>query len=182
MIWDHAFELEYTVTLDIHEPHGPALSTVLTVTNLDDDKEGFQFTTGLHTYFKVDDIHTTRIHHLQQGDAELDFLDNLRSRHRFSESRKEISFDGELDRIYLDTSNETHIADDRNRVAIEKKSFHDTVVWNPWAEKAKAIADLGDDEWRSFVCVEAVQFDPPVSLERGDVWKASQRVYALTSE
>jgi glucose-6-phosphate 1-epimerase len=27
-------------------------------------------------------------------------------------------------------------------------------VWNPAVERARALADLGDDEWRQFVCVE----------------------------
>jgi hypothetical protein len=30
-----------------------------------------------------------------------------------------------------------------------------SVVWNPWAEKAAAIVDLGDPAWRGMVCVEA---------------------------
>jgi glucose-6-phosphate 1-epimerase len=29
------------------------------------------------------------------------------------------------------------------------------VAWNPWREGAKALADLGDEEWREFACVEA---------------------------
>jgi glucose-6-phosphate 1-epimerase len=29
------------------------------------------------------------------------------------------------------------------------------VVWNPWTEKAAAMADLGDSAWRGMVCVEA---------------------------
>jgi D-hexose-6-phosphate mutarotase len=28
------------------------------------------------------------------------------------------------------------------------------VVWNPWAEKAAAMVDLGDPAWRGMVCVE----------------------------
>jgi D-hexose-6-phosphate mutarotase len=28
------------------------------------------------------------------------------------------------------------------------------VVWNPWVEKAKAMADFGDLEWPEMVCVE----------------------------
>jgi glucose-6-phosphate 1-epimerase len=27
-------------------------------------------------------------------------------------------------------------------------------VWNPWNEKAVAMADLGDPAWRGMVCVE----------------------------
>jgi glucose-6-phosphate 1-epimerase len=29
------------------------------------------------------------------------------------------------------------------------------VVWNPWIEKAKRMADFGDDEWPGMLCVEA---------------------------
>ena len=28
------------------------------------------------------------------------------------------------------------------------------MVWNPWAEKAAAMVDLGDPAWRGMVCVE----------------------------
>jgi glucose-6-phosphate 1-epimerase len=28
------------------------------------------------------------------------------------------------------------------------------VIWNPWAEGAHALSDLGDDEWQDMVCVE----------------------------
>jgi glucose-6-phosphate 1-epimerase len=27
-------------------------------------------------------------------------------------------------------------------------------VWNPWAEKAAAMVDLGDPAWHGMVCVE----------------------------
>ena len=28
------------------------------------------------------------------------------------------------------------------------------MVWNPWADKAAGLADMGDDEWTGMVCVE----------------------------
>jgi glucose-6-phosphate 1-epimerase len=40
-------------------------------------------------------------------------------------------------------------------LVIEKDGAASTVVWNPWAEKATAMADLGDPVWRGMVCVEA---------------------------
>jgi glucose-6-phosphate 1-epimerase len=43
----------------------------------------------------------------------------------------------------------------RRRVVIEKSGAVATVVWNPWAEKAAAMVDLGDPAWRGMVCVEA---------------------------
>ena len=54
------------------------------------------------------------------------------------------------------------------RITIEKKNSEVTVVWNPWIEKAKAMADLGDDEWQQFVCVETANaYDYAVELAPG---------------
>jgi hypothetical protein len=39
------------------------------------------------------------------------------------------------------------------------------VLWNPWDEKAKAMADMDDDGWQHFVCVEAGAVSTPVALE-----------------
>lgn len=40
-------------------------------------------------------------------------------------------------------------------VIVKKKNFPDTVVWNPWTEKAKAMGDFGDEEFNKMICVEA---------------------------
>ena len=37
------------------------------------------------------------------------------------------------------------------------------MVWNPWAEKAKQIADFEDDEYLSMVCVETANADTDVA-------------------
>lgn len=156
------------------------LVTELTVKNLDSDSsDAFHFTTGLHTYFRVQDIHTTRVLDLPKGGgAELFFLDNTRGRQQFKEENRELSFESEFDRIYLNTSNTVRVARGEGKgTLVLEKSFKDTTVWNPWAENSKSIADLGDDEWKEFVCVEAVHFQPAVSLGKGEVWKAGQRIF-----
>jgi glucose-6-phosphate 1-epimerase len=38
---------------------------------------------------------------------------------------------------------------------VEKAGSPSTVVWNPWAQKAAALADLPDDDYRKFCCIEA---------------------------
>jgi glucose-6-phosphate 1-epimerase len=41
------------------------------------------------------------------------------------------------------------------QVQITKQNSHSTVIWNPWAEGAQALSDLGQDEWQQMACVEA---------------------------
>lgn len=40
-----------------------------------------------------------------------------------------------------------------------------TVVWNPWIEKAKSMADFGDDEYKKMICVESGYVNERVVLE-----------------
>lgn len=33
-------------------------------------------------------------------------------------------------------------------VEVHKTNFPDAVVWNPWVDKAKSMADFGDEEYK----------------------------------
>jgi len=33
-------------------------------------------------------------------------------------------------------------------ISIQKTNFPDAVVWNPWVDKAKGMADFGDEEYK----------------------------------
>ena len=59
----------------------------------------------------------------------------------------------------------------RRRVVIEKVGAASSVVWNPCAEKAAAMADLGDPAWRGMVCLETgnVADNVPAALARAVV-------------
>lgn len=48
------------------------------------------------------------------------------------------------------------------------------MVWNPWAEQAREIADFGDDEYPNMLCVEAGHVSSPVILLPGTAFEASQ--------
>jgi glucose-6-phosphate 1-epimerase len=66
-------------------------------------------------------------------------------------------FTQQTDNAYLDTRAELDLVDPvlGRRIRTEKKNSITTVVWNPWESGAKALSDLGDDEWRQMACVEA---------------------------
>lgn len=55
------------------------------------------------------------------------------------------------------------------------------VVWNPWDKKAKAIPDLGDDEYKHMLCVEAAAVEKPITLKPGEEWKGRQEISAVPS-
>jgi D-hexose-6-phosphate mutarotase len=46
---------------------------------------------------------------------------------------------------------------------IAKAGSRTTVVWNPWADKAAQLADFGDEEYLSMVCVETANADTDVA-------------------
>ncbi len=50
------------------------------------------------------------------------------------------------------------------------------MVWNPWSEKAKSMSDLGDEDYRRMVCVEAAQATEPVSLGAGEHYRANHTI------
>ena len=50
------------------------------------------------------------------------------------------------------------------------------MVWNPWSEKAKGMADFGDEEYKTMVCVEAGSVSKPVTLGAGNKTSFSQKI------
>jgi glucose-6-phosphate 1-epimerase len=65
-----------------------------------------------------------------------------------------------------------------DRVVVESEGFPDAVLWNPGAEKGRAIADLGPDEYRRMLCVEAAVVGAPVRLDAGARWRGRQLLHA----
>jgi glucose-6-phosphate 1-epimerase len=82
----------------------------------------------------------------------VDKTDAQREKHQ----RGDVVLSVETDRIYRNTLATVEIEDPagRRHILVAKEDSRDTVAWNPWSEKAKAMSDLGHDEWRHFVCVE----------------------------
>jgi glucose-6-phosphate 1-epimerase len=85
----------------------------------------------------------------------------------------------ETDSVYLDVPDRLMIADPDwgRRIVVGKTSAASAIVWNPWNEKAAAMADLGAENWRGFVCVETGNVaDNRVALPPGGTHAMTTRV------
>jgi D-hexose-6-phosphate mutarotase len=142
--WPHRFDATYTVTV------GARLTLALRVTNRDPGAVTFE--EALHTYLRVQDIRATTVSGLQGAP----FLDRVAGPTTLVREAGPVRFAAETDRMYLGTHAATTVLDGAagRSIAIGKQGSSSTVVWNPWAAKAGALADFGDDEWTAMVCVE----------------------------
>eukprot|EP01027_Heterolobosea_sp_BB2_P003474 GEZU01005269.1.p1 GENE.GEZU01005269.1~~GEZU01005269.1.p1 ORF type:complete len:251 (-),score=60.33 GEZU01005269.1:46-798(-) len=173
-VWgDNKFTVNYMVTLTDDRK----LRTELHITN-NNTAGAFEFTTALHTYFAVKDIRNVAI----EGLHGCKYVDSMRDKAIFEETNEKITFAGETDRKYLNAPSVIKICEDGSPlVMINKIGFHDAVVWNPWTEKAKKMADFGDDEWLNMVCVEAAIARVPVRLDAGQSWSGYQEITSLAA-
>ncbi|KAH7572550.1 hypothetical protein JRO89_XS04G0273700 [Xanthoceras sorbifolium] len=118
-----------------------------------------------------------------EGLETLDYLDSLQNKERFTEQGDAITFESEVDKIYLSTPTKIAILDHEKKrtFVIRKDGLPDAVVWNPWDKKAKAMADFGDDEYKHMLCVEAAAVEKPITLKPGEEWKGRQELSAVPS-
>jgi len=142
--WPHDFTLVHRVTI------GATLEMALVMTNT--GIAPLRFEEALHTYHRVGAIESLRITGLD-GAA---YLDNAAGGEPGLQ-RGDLVMTGPTDRAYLDTTAALELIDPtlRRRVRVEKRDSRSTVTWNPWFVGALALTDLGSDEWRRMVCVEA---------------------------
>jgi glucose-6-phosphate 1-epimerase len=152
-LWPHSFAAELVVHV------GAALSVELRCTNT--GAEPFTYSDALHSYFAVSDIANVKIGGLAGSTYyEAMATTSMTQTEALLEIRKEEN------RRYTDTDAECIIEDSglKRRIRVGKKNSRVTVVWNPWEETAKKIADMPDDGYRTMICVEAVNAwqDAPV--------------------
>jgi glucose-6-phosphate 1-epimerase len=85
----------------------------------------------------------------------------------------------ETDSVYLDVPDRLTIHDPawERRIVIDKAGAASAIVWNPWPEKAAAMADLGADNQRGFICVETGNVaDDDISLPPGATHEMTTRI------
>lgn len=152
-------------------------SIELAVTNT--GEEAIEFEEALHTYLAVSDIAHVHV----EGLSGVDYLDRAKSATQLHRNQAgDVTFEGETDRIYL-SGGTVRVVDPAwgRGIEVSKTGSDDTVVWNPWIDKAQAMPDFGDDEWPTMVCIEAANvLDHAVTLAAGATHVLSQTLRIVT--
>ena len=141
---DSTCHLRFRVTV------GSQLEMELEVRNL--AEKPLRYEEALHTYFAIGDIRQASVSGLE-GASYIDKTDGFKRKERGPEPMR---FAKETDQVYLNTRATCVIHDPvwNRRIVVEKSGSDTTVVWNPWIEKTKSLADMATDDWQELVCVE----------------------------
>lgn len=145
--WPHGFELLLRVAIRANE-----LRMRFEVRNT--GSEAFAFAAALHTYFLVDDIASVRIDGVET---------------------EELAITDKFDRVYENVAPRLAMVDGGVVLTLRQEGFTDAVVWNPGAADAAALADMADEEYRRFVCIEPALLQAP-SLQPGQRWEGEYHV------
>ncbi|GLB18496.1 hypothetical protein AtubIFM61612_008391 [Aspergillus tubingensis] len=169
--WPYKFGLVYSVTLT-----KGSLETSLQVQN--QGEQNFDFQVLMHTYLSVEDITNVRVKNLQQKE----YLDKTQGGAAITETSEAVEINKETDRVYKALNPKVPIivstaSDDQPLFSITREALMDVVVWNPWIEKAKGMADFGPDEaYKNMLCVEAGSVAGWQTLEAGESWEGGQTI------
>ncbi len=141
--WPEKSRLTYRVSV------GRQLALELAVENLTTHEIVFE--EALHTYFAISDIDRVSVSGLE-GCTFIDKTDGLKRKQQAGA----VTLAAEMDRVYLATPARAivHDPDWQRRIVIDKAAAASSIVWNPWAEKSRGMADLGETAWRGMICVE----------------------------
>lgn len=144
-LWNHDFELEIKISV--------SMKLNLTMTTKNTGDEPFEFTGGLHPYFRV----------ANRDDVSVRGLDGVEYVYAVDMSEHtltgDLSMTGDTDHVFSLLPSPRHefvIFDSKlNRATALVSSGNDSVVvWNPG--EGLRLPDLAEDDWKKFVCVEPV--------------------------
>jgi glucose-6-phosphate 1-epimerase len=141
--YDYRFVLAITV--------GQTLRLEMMTTNL--ASHPFMIGEAFHTYFNISDVDHIEITGLEN----LMFSDKVAGYQR-NVQHGPIKFNGEFDRVYLNSRRDCviHDAGYERKIRVTKSCSHTTIIWTPWGDKASQMGDMGaENEWRKMICLES---------------------------
>lgn len=151
--------LECPTTSSDGFPYSAKLTVEITVSNELEIKlttentgnEAFNITAALHTYFAVDDLPSYFIYGMTG-----EYLDKTRAMERFA-TPSNYQLNEQTDRIHYSDSRAIALCNDdgSQKTEITQKGHDSIVIWNPWQEEVRNVANIPDTDYVKFVCIEA---------------------------
>lgn len=132
------------------------------------------YSEALHSYFNVGDVRQVTV----SGLSDIPFEERAKKGSAASESPLRLR--NWMDRIYYPAVGELRLRDESmdRTIVIAREGSRSVVVWNPWDEGAREIADLPDDGWTDFICVETANIGPAShSLSPGEFHTMSHTIW-----
>ncbi|KAL2558568.1 aldose 1-epimerase family protein [Forsythia ovata] len=85
--------------------------------------------------------------------------------------------------MYLSTPTKIAIIDHEKKrtYVLRKEGMPDAVVWNPWDKKAKALPDLGNEDYKTMLCVDSAAIETAIILKPFEEWKGRQELSTVSS-
>ena len=128
---------------------------------------------AIHIYLRVGDVTGVEITGLEGARYE-DALDGFAWR---TQGDGPLTVNGPVDRVYQ-CQGPVAVSDPAlgRRVVSRPQGAANVVVWNPWADLARDLADMADDEFASMVCVETASVRSHArTLAPGESWSVGVR-------
>jgi len=144
-LYPHYFQLDLRITLS------DRIKMSLTVHNLSNSNMPFSW--ALHSYFcvnKLQDVHVSGLDkHRYLDAANRDKAGNFSVKHQ----QGDIYFKSEVDSVYEHVGKQQTIVGTPS-LNIEGEKCPTVIVWNPGAELAKQMSDVGVEHYEDYICVE----------------------------
>jgi len=152
------FNCEVMVTFYI----GKELNIELQTKNL--DAKQMKITQALHTYFDISDISNISISGLQNKP----YLDALDA--KMKKQNDYITINSEVDRVYQEVDSNIVLQDTHKKTTIKNTNSSSVIVWNPWIDKCHKMADMQNDAYKRFVCIESANaIDDFITLQTNEI-------------
>nr|WP_276207161.1 hypothetical protein [Lonsdalea iberica] len=122
----------------------------------------YSITSALHTYFNIGDI--SRAHVSGLGERFIDKVDPENP----GLQQGDLSFPDRIDRVYTEPKAISVIHDPvlERTIEVHHHNQSDVVAWNPGEQLSKAMSDLTDEGFKTFVCVETARISQPFNITR----------------
>jgi len=164
---DHFLDWKHSAKLNLK---ASVINNVFNITiqilNIGDTS--FEFTGGLHPYFKIDSRSAIKINGLEST-----FFEDS-----FPEISFELSSDRVIERLYF-TNNDIYFYNGSDNLVIKSKGFDSWMIWNPGKEGTKYINDLPNEDWNMFLCIEPIVQNVPVLLKPQEIFNGEFVVQLL---